>query len=295
MKVDFHCHSTASDGTLPPAGLARLAAEGSFAAFALTDHDNMGGVASAAAELPPGIRFFPGVELSVEPGDGFDKFHLLGLGVDPSSPRMADILARILEGRRERNRRIAANFAAIGIEIPPDEIAGYANGEILARPHFARWLVDRGFSKSVKDAFDKYLLPDSPAETRCHEERWHPSREDAFAAIHAAGGICVMAHPKYWRRAWRSAGVDFPAAERELAVLKEMGLDGLEAVYQANTGEENVGFSRIAAKLGLLKTAGSDFHGANKPGIAFGMEVSGDFIRPALDRLQDAFVLPREI
>ena len=285
MKVDFHCHSTASDGTLAPAELARLAAEGSFAAVALTDHDNLGGIAEFAAHEPCGTRFVAGVELSVEPGDGFDKFHLLGLGVDPGAPALAALLSGILEGRRERNRRILANFARIGIEIPPDEISAYANGEILARPHFARWLVDHGFSKSVKDAFDRYLLPDSPDATRCHEERWHPAQEDSFAAIHAAGGICVMAHPKYWRREWRRTGADFAAAETELARLKEKGLDGLEALYQANSGEENVGFSRIAAKLGLLKTAGSDFHGANKPGIAFGMDVSEDFIRPVLERL----------
>ena len=137
----------------------------------------------------------------------------------------------------------------------------------------------------IKDAFARYLLPDSPAETRCYEERWHPSQEDAFRAIHEAGGICVMAHPKYWRTDWKTTGPDYAAAERELAALKERGLDGVEALYQANTNEENVAFTRIATKLAYLKTAGSDFHGANKPSIPLGMEVSEDFITPVLERL----------
>ena len=103
--------------------------------------------------------------------------------------------------------------------------------------------------------------------------------------IHEAGGICVMAHPKYWRNDWKTAGPDYAAAERGLAALKERGLDGVEALYQANTNEENIAFTRIATKLGYLKTAGSDFHGSNKPTIPLGMEVSEEFIAPVLERL----------
>ena len=103
--------------------------------------------------------------------------------------------------------------------------------------------------------------------------------------IHEAGGICVMAHPKYWRNGWKTAGPDYAAAERGLAALKERGLDGVEALYQANTNEENIAFTRIATKLGYLKTAGSDFHGSNKPTIPLGMEVSEEFIAPVLERL----------
>ena len=137
----------------------------------------------------------------------------------------------------------------------------------------------------MKEAFTKYLLPDSPVATRCYEERWHPPQEDAFRTIHEAGGICVMAPPKYWCTDWKATGPDYAAAERELAALKERGLDGVEALYQANTNEENIAFTRIATKLGYLRTAGSDFHGANKPTIPLGMEVSEEFIVPVLERL----------
>ena len=94
-----------------------------------------------------------------------------------------------------------------------------------------------------------------------------------------------MAHPQYWRNGWKRGGCDFAAAERGLAALKEKGLDGVEALYQANTGEENVEFVRIATKLGYLQSAGSDFHGVNKSAIPLGMEVADAYIQPLLERL----------
>ena len=273
MVVDFHVHSTASDGTCTPSELAEKAQ--GFAAIALTDHDNCDGL--------DGWNGIAGIELSIEPGEGFDKFHLLGLGIDSKAEGLRTFLTRILDGRNDRNVRILANFRRLGIEM--ENVFSYAHGEVLARPHFARWLLEHGLAASIKEAFEKYLLPDSPAATRCYEERWHPPQEDAFRAIHEAGGICVMAHPKYWCTDWKTTGCDFAAAERELAALKERGLDGVEALYQANTNEENIAFTRIATKLGYLKTAGSDFHGSNKPTIPLGMEVSEEFIAPVLERL----------
>ena len=273
MTVDFHVHSTASDGTCTSRELAERTR--GFSAIALTDHDNCDGLNEW-----DGIA---GIELSIEPGEGFDKFHLLGLGINPKDEGLRVFLKRILEGRNGRNERIISNFRRIGIELTGVEM--YAHGEVLARPHFARWLVNHGHATDMREAFARYLLPDSPAATRCYEERWHPSQEDAFRTIHEAGGICVMAHPKYWRTDWKATGPDYIAAERELAALKERGLDGIEALYQANTNEENLAFTRIATKLGYLKTAGSDFHGSNKPAIPLGMEVSEDFIMPVLERL----------
>ena len=281
MTVDFHVHSTASDGTCAPASLSEKGR--SFAAMALTDHDNCDGVEEFLAAAD-GCRRVAGIELSIEPGEGFDKFHLLGLGIDPRNVELKTFLRRVLKGRNDRNDRIFANFRRLGIEIG-DDIAEYAHGEVLARPHFASWLVAHGHAPDVTTAFNAYLTPDAPPETRCYEERWHPSQEEAFGVVHNAGGICVMAHPKYWRDEWKKNGCDYAAAERELAALKERGLDGVEALYQANTPEENVEFSRMAAKLGYLKTAGSDFHGANKPHIALGMEVDENFIAPVLERL----------
>ena len=280
MKVDFHVHSTASDGTFAPSELVSQAERGAFAAIALTDHDNCDGISEFLGAEGAGLRCVAGVELSIEPGEGFDKLHLLALGIDPANESLKAFLKSILDGRNARNERIFANFHRLGMDIKPEP-----HGEVLARPHFARWLVDNGYAADIPEAFEKYLLPDSPAETRCYEERYHPSQEETFRVVHAAGGLCIMAHPKYWRREWKTTGPDYAAAERELARLKEKGLDGLEALYRANFVEENVAFTRIADSLGLLKSAGSDFHGANKPTIPLGMNVSESFIAPLLERL----------
>lgn len=285
MKVDFHCHSTASDGTFAPRELAAAACGGGFGAIALTDHDNTdGAVEFLGAGEPGGCRLLAGVELSIEPGEGFDRFHLLGIGIDPLAPALRSLLAKVLEGRKERNAKIIENFRRLGFDMA-ETIGGYSNGEVLARPHFARWLVDRGHVASVKEGFARYLASDSPPETRCYERRWRPAQEEAFAAIHASGGICVMAHPKYWRDEWKLAGPDYAMAARELSRLKEAGLDALEAKYQANEPSEDVEFTRLADSLGLLKSAGSDFHGGNKPAITLGMDVSDSFIAPLFARL----------
>ena len=292
MIVDFHVHSNASDGTFAPTELVAKAAKGGFAAIALTDHDNCDGVgefvkagksfADATGVSRP--RCVQGIELSIEPGAGFDKFHLLGLNVDPSNAALQAFLKRVLEGRNARNERILENFRRLGIEMG-ESIFGYAHGEVLARPHFARWLMERGYVASIAEAFQKYLLPESPRETRCYEDRFHPDQEEAIAVVHRAGGLAVMAHPKYWRRYWKETGPEFDAARQGLAALKEKGLDGVEALYEANTVDENIGFTRLANELGYLKTAGSDFHGANKPTIALGMPVTDAFIGPFMERL----------
>jgi predicted metal-dependent phosphoesterase TrpH len=283
VKVDFHVHSTASDGTFPPRKLAEMGA--GFAAMALTDHDNAGGVEEFLA-VPGGGRRFGGVEFSIEPGAGFDKFHLLGIGGDMGHPALKRFMLRILEGRRERNLEIIANFRRQGIEMAgEDDVNSYSNGEVLARPHFARWLMAHGYVKTVKEGFERYLLPDSPRETRCYEERWHPPQEETFGVLHEVGALAIMAHPKYWRNDWKATGCDFAMAAAALPPLKEKGLDGIEAIYEANTPEENVEFSLMADRAGLLKSAGSDFHGANKPAIALGMEVSERFIAPLLANL----------
>ena len=272
MKVDFHLHSSFSDGTFTPEEIAEQAAAIGMEHYIITDHDNVDGGTN-------------GIELAVDPGEGMDQFHLLGLGINPGDEGLKTFLRKILEGRKERNRRIIGNFGRIGIEMPEAEINSYAHGEVLARPHFARWLTDKGYTKSIPEAFEKYLMKDSPRETRCFEERYQPQPEEAIKVVHAAGGLAVMAHPRYWSFRWKTEGVDFRRVEHGLGPLKEMGLDGLESLYEANTPEMNVEFTRMADRLGLVKSAGSDFHGLNKPHIHLGMEVTESFIAPLLERL----------
>lgn len=273
--IDLHCHSTCSDGTLTPEELAERGR--AFTAFALTDHDNCEGCARflAACRGQAGLRL-AGVELSVEPGAGYSKLHLLGLGIDPASPRLNAFLDAVRAGRNERNARIVARLAELGMPIAEEELLKYANGRIVARPHIARVLMDHGWANGVKDAFDRILGDGKPA----YVTRYHPAQAEAIEVVHAAGGVAVLAHPRYWTP-------DFARLRAGLVRLKDLGLDAVEAVYGANLPEETVEHLRMARELGLAVTAGSDFHGANKPTIALGMATDDDaaFLAPLRARL----------
>jgi len=284
MRVDFHLHSTASDGTMTPEELAEHVR--GLAAAALTDHDESSGVGEfvSAAEGP--ARRFAGAELSIRPPEGFDTFHLLALGFDPANAELEAYLRRMRDNRDRRNKFIFENFSRLGIAIDEREMLEIAHGGVLARPHFARWLMNHRYVKSISEAFAVYLADDAPAATNCYAEREHGEFAEAARIIHAAGGIAVMAHPRLLRRAWKRTHCDdFAAVERCLAELRELGLDGVETAYSSNAPEETVEFSRMADRLGLVKSAGSDFHGANKPDVRAGMEVDDGFIAPLLERL----------
>lgn len=259
--IDLHCHSRCSDGTLSPEEIAERGC--GFAAFALTDHDTVDGAERflAACRGHSGVRL-AGVELSIEPGEGYGKFHLLGLGVDPSNPALSSFLGRIRDGREERNVEIARRLEALGMPVTREDLAKYARERIVARPHFARVLIEKGWATGVKDAFERFLGTGRPA----YAPRYRPSQAAAIEAVHAAGGVAVMAHPRFWTD-------DPEALRRGLVGLMELGLDGIEAIYQANEPGETIEHLRIARSLGLIVTAGSDFHGENKPTIHLGMDV----------------------
>lgn len=274
--IDLHCHSTCSDGTFTPEELAEKGRD--FAVFAITDHDNCDGgerflKASAGQK---GLRL-AGVELSIDEGAGYATFHLLGLGVDPAAPALNAFLDEIRAGRDERNRKIVARLADLGMPIEEGELLKYANGKIVARPHFARVLMDHGWAADVPDAFARFLGKGQPA----YVSRYRPPQQRAIDAIHAAGGVAVMAHPRYWTQ-------DYDLLRSGLVRLMDMGLDGVEAVYQGNEPGETVEHLRIARQLGIPVTAGSDFHGQNKPTIPLGMQVDDEqtFLAPILARLE---------
>lgn len=260
--IDLHSHSTASDGSFSPEEIAELGR--TFALMALTDHDTCEGARrflSASGRIgAAGVRW-AGVELSVAPDPGYRKFHMLGLGVDPDSPRLNALLDAVVAGRDERNLVILERLRALGAPIELQDAERFADGRVVARPHFARALVARGYATSISDAFARFIGNDAPA----YAQRYRPSPEQAIEAVHAAGGLAVLAHPRYWT-------CDPAALRSGLRKLKDFGLDGVEAIYQSNAPGETVDHLMAAKELGLLVTAGSDFHGTNKPGLHLGME-----------------------
>lgn len=248
--IDLHAHTTASDGTLSPTQLVHLARDRGLSALAVTDHDTVGGVAEAmAAAAVCGVELVPGIELSVDYPHG--ELHLLGYLLDYQDPAFLHQLAFIQESRFNRNGLMLRRIQEHGFNITQEEVEAEAGGGQIGRPHFARALIRKGYAYSVPDAFERFLAAGRPL----HIPKVRLDPEAAIRLIHEAGGLAVIAHPKF---------LNFPnaeALERELERLKGLGLDGLECYYRMHTAYETELFLGIAQRLSLLVTAGSDFHG----------------------------------
>jgi len=264
--VDLHCHSTASDGALAPADVVRLAVECKLSAMALTDHDTIDGVAEAAAEAGRlGLDFLPGIEISAEfPHPG--TLHLLGYGVDPQSAVLRDLTKTLLAGRDNRNPKIIAKLNEMGVHVSMEEWEEQAKGNVLGRPHLAAILHRKGYVNSIKEAFNKYLGQGAPAYA--DKERLSPRR--AIEMIIECGGVPVLAHPIQLR-------TDNDAQlERIVKDLIDQGLAGIEVIHSDHNADNVQKYDALARRYGLLRTGGSDFHGANKQielGIANGRRI----------------------
>jgi predicted metal-dependent phosphoesterase TrpH len=247
-SVDLHCHSTASDGLLTPAGLVAYASERGVSTIGLTDHDSTNGVAEAmaiGAEL--GVSVIPGVELSSEI-EGLQA-HILGYFIDPESESLQHEFAWMNQGRRERVGRIVRNLNDAGTPINIDDVFALSGGGTVGRPHVARVLVSNGYSDSVSDAFKKYLTRGKPGYAL--SEKITP--EGAIRAINRAGGVAVLAHP------WSTKD---PIGA--VARLAPAGLTGLECYYGEYTPAVHRELANLASQYQLIPTGGSDFHG---PGV----------------------------
>lgn len=265
MSADLHTHTTASDGTFPPTELVEAAHARGITLLAVTDHDTTAGVPEAqAAARRLGVTFLPGVELSAEGAPG--KCHLLGLGIDPQHPRLADTLHSLSENRRERNCKMVARLNALGVPLTIEDVLAHAPpGANVGRPHFAAALVALGAVGDTREAFTRYLADDAPG----HVEKETLSPAAAIALVHDAGGLCFLAHPGLLRLA------EHETHETRVRALVALGLDGIEAYYSSYSPAEEARFLRLAEKLGILVTGGSDFHGANKPDVPLGVVRDG--------------------
>jgi len=259
LRYDLHCHSTQSDGLLSPTALVRRAAERGVDVLALTDHDEVGGLAEASAvarEL--GIRLVNGAELSVSWRDV--TLHVLAYRIDPDCPDLLEGLASIREGRTARARRIGDSLATAGI---PDAFEGalkfVTSKSLVSRTHFARFLVEAGHVRDVKEVFQRYLVRGKPGHV---EHRWATLKQ-AIDWIHVAGGQAVIAHPGRYK-------VTASAMRELLSEFRELGGDGIEVLSSSHTGEQSVEFTRHARAFGLLASSGSDYHGPGESWVDLG-------------------------
>lgn len=272
--IDLHTHSTGSDGTLRPAELAALAAAEGLSAVALTDHDTLDGIPEfLAAAREHRLRAVAGVEISVEFSSG--TMHLLGYDFRCDDPHLAELLRQMREGRAARNAQILDRLAERGMPLSADEVAAFAGGEVVGRPHIAQAMVARGYVKDQAEAFERWLAKGRPA----YVQRYRPGAAEAIATITGAGGVAVLAHPV-------SLQIGETALIALLRQLRELGLRGLEAHHPEHPPALRQRYMELARDLGLVATGGSDFHGAIKPAIRLGRGF-GDLRVPAeaLDRL----------
>ena len=258
-NFDFHCHSSVSDGLLPPDELARRAAANGVTAWALTDHDDLGGLEQAAVAAGEcGMDFVNGVEISIEWKDV--PVHIVGLGFDAKETTLCAGLEELRSGRIERAKRMAAALADIAI---PDAFEGamrYAgNPSLISRAHFARYLVEIGICKDTAAVFHSYLVPGKPGYV---DHRW-ATLEDAVAWIHAAGGVAVVAHPGRYKL----SGGEMRAFFSE---FKELGGQGIEVVCGSHGNDNVLHFARLARYFGFHASRGSDFHGPEESYVDLG-------------------------
>ena len=256
---DLHCHSTASDGVLSPRELVERAANMGVQVLALTDHDELSGLAEArmvADEV--GIRLLSGVEISIT--WSHHTIHIVGLNVDPTDPTLLEGLARNRGGRADRARRMSDELARLGISGALEgayEFAG--NKELIGRTHFARFLVKRGVVKDVKTVFKKYLVKGKPGYVP-HE--W-ASLEEALTWIRAAGGHSVLAHPGRYQ-------IGREKMRLLLSEFKHYGGDAIEVVTGSHTPDQVPVYADLSVEFGLMASSASDFHAPGEGGRELG-------------------------
>lgn len=260
LNADLHCHSTVSDGLLAPADLVRRAHGNGVELLALTDHDELGGLAEARATADEvGLRFVDGVEISISWGDD-QTVHIVGLAVDPADAALSAGLQQIRSGRDARAGRMAAELDKVGIHGAYAGALRHAgNPALVSRSHFARYIVEQGHAKDVKSVFDYWLAKGKPGYV---EHAW-ATLEDALRWIVGAGGIAVIAHPGRYR---------LSRAERHelFGVFKDLGGRGIEVLSGSHKDDEVREFSRIAREFGFLASRASDFHGPGESWIDLG-------------------------
>jgi len=258
-RYDLHCHSTASDGMLPPAEVVARAHTNGVTTLALTDHDGLSGLpeAQAAAEAL-GLDFVAGTEISVEWND--HSVHIVGLRIDPQNPAIVGELDGIRLGRANRAEKIAAELEKVGFSgILARTMTYVGNPDLVSRAHFARALVDMGACREVKQVFDRYLTPGKPGYVA---HPW-PSLADALGWIRAAGGVAVIAHPGRYRMSNKELGKLFE-------VFRDLGGEAIEVASGSHTPEQIAHFGRQARHYAFMGSQGSDFHGPDESYVDLG-------------------------
>ena len=259
MRIDLHMHSTVSDGTDTPSELLERIREADIEVFALTDHDAIKGCTMVRNLLKPcDPMFINGVEFSCRDEEG--KYHILGYNYDPDNASILDVVEL---GHRYREKKLMARLEFIrkrfGFSFSEADVRNLRALDNPGKPHIGNLMVRYGYALSKDIAIRKYL-------NQAHFPNEYVRPEQAIQGILKSGGIPVLAHPAYGSGDELITG---DRMERRLDRLTGFGLQGVEAFYSTFTPELVREMLSFAEKYNLYVTAGSDYHGKNKP-IALG-------------------------
>lgn len=253
--IDLHSHTDESDGTCSPGQLIQEAVRTGVSILGITDHDTFAGYDQAReAARNAGVELICGIELSTKLHG--HSVHLLGYFLGGNG--LGDFRDWVLDlqaSRRERNIRLAKRLQELGFEITIEEAEARGRG-MTGRPHFAQIMLEKGYVKNLREAFDEYL--DESAKGYVY--RREPQFAEGVGKIRQAGGIASLAHPI------RVKG-DVPALMGELC---DAGMNAIEAYHSDHTPADTAGYLELAKRYGVQVTGGSDFHGAVKPGVQLG-------------------------
>ncbi|MCL1985979.1 MAG: PHP domain-containing protein [Betaproteobacteria bacterium] len=260
--IDLHCHSTASDGSDDPAELVRKAVDTGIVALAVTDHDTIAGLDEAQRNTAgTKLELIRGCEISAR-GEGSGEMHILGLWIPRNHPNLKAferVLRDLRDCRAARNQIMVERLRKLGCSLSYDEVLAEAGGESVGRPHIAGVLLRKGYAKSIREVFARYLGSKGSA----YEPKKVLQPEEAVELLLSVGATAAIAHPRLIKAsdAW---------LETTIIRLKACGLSALEA-YHSEYSEVDVRFCMgLAVKQNLALCGGSDYHGRLKPDIALG-------------------------
>ena len=256
--IDLHCHSTVSDGVLTPTEIVNHAAEKGVRVLALTDHDDVAGLATARAVADAhGMQFINGVEISVT--WRHRTLHIVGLKINPEYAPLVEGLANIRAGRHTRAEGMAQALEKVGIHGALEGAYEYSKGGIISRTHFARFLIEKGYAKDTKAVFKRYLVKGKPGYV---EHQW-ASLEDAMAWIVGSGGVAVIAHPGRYDLG-RVSMLEL------MHEFRALGGAAIEVVTASHTVDQYQEFAKVAKSFDLASSMGSDYHGKGQTYIEMG-------------------------
>ncbi len=244
--IDFHMHTTYSDGHYSPFELIKKVRDLNIDIISITDHDSVNGLEEAIGiGKDLGVEVIPGLEISTDVED--KEVHLLGYFLDINNNELKKYLSFFRDERYHRAIRIVKKLNALDLEISIDDVLEVTSGSAIGRPHVAIAMMRKGIVNDYYEAFQKYLRDGASA----YERKIHVSPQSALKIIGDAGGLSFIAHPGHLK-------------ESILMTLINSGIDGIEVTHPSHNSYQKKFYRGIVNQYCLLESGGSDFHGGEK-------------------------------